>query len=85
MKNQKFNESITLLKKLNCIFKYFNSENIYWYENNPTLAFKINDTGDISIINVFSHGESEVLIGDIFNDFNEEQKKEIIYNLDKFR
>ena len=78
-----YSEVIFLISNLSAVEPYYGRDNIFWYENNPSILFIIEPSGNISIKNSFT--DQKLSIYELWNDFDKSQKKLIAFNIDKFR
>lgn len=76
------NKSINILKNIGLDQKYLENERMYWMKNNPNFLVAINNIGNIFLFNTLNKRHVSIL--EFWEEFNNKQKKIIIFNIDKF-
>jgi len=71
-----------IIEILNC-HNYYNSPNAYWFIYDPTIILIIDSDDRILLKDVFS-GDG-ISIVEIWEMLSKDQKKILIFNLDKFK
>lgn len=74
--------SFRIIHKLGCTQKYYERDNMFWFKDDPAIIFIMNEDGTIILRELFT--ERKVSIYELWEKFDNEQKKLIVYNLDKF-
>jgi len=76
-------DSLNFIKQLDATDVYYNREDIYWYNKDPSVLFVIRPDGDILLRHAFT--DQSLSIYELWKHFNSEQKKIIAFNIDKFK
>lgn len=76
-------KSLKFVRQLGASSNYYNRDDILWYDKDPLVLFIIRPDGEIMLRHAFT--DQQLSIYDLWNDFSKDQKKLIIYNLDRFK
>lgn len=77
-----YSESIKIIKALGCTDEYYQNGSMFWFDKDPSIIFIIRKNGDIVLKKLWS--ENSISIYELWPKFSSEQKRLIVYNLDKF-